>query len=244
MPSPACQVFAAAPDLLCVDIAVTGKPLQLTVDRPMDWLIAIEFGQVIDGKCDAQYVTVDDNFRYVLDEPDGYLIGFVIDNFESFDPASIEEIWESEIFDVPAFDVPILGLESAAAEAISTLSAVVFAGISTIDADYFHRAVEVTDQGEEKVKRWRSCLAAGTLKAHFGLGYSLCEVERFHEAYTRLRRYTELVPRNSWAWCWLGDACVGCGDLDEARQAYDQALRLERVGSFETNAEERLAALS
>jgi tetratricopeptide (TPR) repeat protein len=210
----------------------------------MDWLIAIEFGQVIDGKGEAEYVTVHDNFRYVLDQPDGYLIGFVVDNFSSFDPASLEEIWESEIFERPViFDVPVLGLECASAGAITTLAAVVFADMSTVDADYFHWAVQVDEPGDEKVQRWRSCLAAGNLKAHFGLGYSLCEVGRCQDAYTHLRRYTELVPRNSWAWCWLGDACVGCGDLDEARKAYEEALQLERAGSFETNAEERLSAL-
>lgn len=228
-----------------MDIRVTDTPLQLTVDRPMDWLIAIEFGQVIDGKGEAEYVTVHDNFRYVLDQPDGYLIGFVVDSFGGFDPASLEEIWESEIFERPVvFDVPVLGLEGASAGAITTLAAAVFADMSTVDADYFHWAVQVDEPGEEKVKRWRSCLAAGNLKAHFGLGYSLCEVGRYQNAYTHLRRYTELVPRNSWAWCWFGDACVGCGDLGEARRAYEEALRLERAGSFETNAEERLASLS
>lgn len=227
-----------------MEIPITEKPLQLTVDRPMDWLIAIEFGHVIDGKSEAEYVAVDDDFRYVLSEPCGYLIGFVVDHLDGFDPGGIEEIWESEHSKVPVgFDVPVLGLEAASAGAITTLASVVFAGMSTTDAELFHWAVEEEDAGEEKVMRWRRCLAAGNLKAHFGLGYSLCEVGRFHAAYSHLRCYTNLVPRNAWAWCWLGDACLGCGDLSEARKAYHEALRLERAGSFETNAAERLATL-
>lgn len=227
-----------------MDVPITDKPLQLTVDRVSDRLIAIEFGRVIDGKGADEYVAVDDDFSYVLSEPHGYVIGFTVDNFASFDAEGVEVIWEGGPFATPAvFDVPVLGLEGASAGAIATLAAVVFAGISTADAELFNWAVEIERAGEEKVERWRLCLAAGNLLAHFGLGYSLCEVGRFHQAYTHLRRYTELVPRNSWAWCWLGQACVGCGDPDEARQAFQAALRLERSGSFATDAEERLAAL-
>lgn len=233
-----------------MSIEVTDKPLKLTVDRHMDWLIAIEFGRVIDGKGEAEYVRISDDFRYVLSEPDGYLVGFVVDAFECLDPDEVDGIWEGvrvedpSVFDVPArFDVPVLGLEAASAGVIATLAAVVFAGISTADAEVFHWAVDEERSGEEKVMRWRHCLAAGELKAHFGLGYSLCEVGRFREAYGHLRRYTELVPLNSWAWCWFADACVGCGEIEEARDAYQEAVRLERLGSFETSAEERLAAL-
>ena len=90
---------------------------------------------------------------------------------------------------------------------------------------------------------WRYCLGAGNLKAHFALGYTLCEQGRFREAYRHLRHYTELAPRNAWAWNWLGQACVGLGDVDEARGAFERAVELEEAGSFETDAFERLQQL-
>jgi Flp pilus assembly protein TadD len=84
----------------------------------------------------------------------------------------------------------------------------------------------------------------GEPEGHFALGYTLCELERFHEAYAHLRLYTELCPKNSWAWCWFGKACVGKGELGEARRAFERAIELEDVGSFETSAQEQLDALS
>ena len=59
---------------------------------------------------------------------------------------------------------------------------------------------------------WRWCLEAGDTKAHFGRGYTLCELGRYHEAYGHLRAYTEIVPRNAWAWSWLGQASEGIGE--------------------------------
>ncbi len=86
-------------------------------------------------------------------------------------------------------------------------------------------------------------MGAGDLKAHFGLGYTLWELGRFQEAYRHLRFYTELTPRNSWAWCWLGKACVSLSSIDEARTAFERALALEADGSYATDAEEMLRAL-
>lgn len=78
------------------------------------------------------------------------------------------------------------------------------------------------------------------MKAHYGLGYTLCGAGAHREAYSHLRRYTELVPTNGWAWCWLGQACEGLGDIAEARAAYERAV--EEDGD-ETDAAERLAEL-
>lgn len=78
---------------------------------------------------------------------------------------------------------------------------------------------------------------------HYGLGYALYEVERFRDAYRHLRRYTEIVPTNAWAWCWLGKACAALGELAEARSAYETAVTLERAGGEETDAPELLAEL-
>jgi hypothetical protein len=53
--------------------------------------------------------------------------------------------------------------------------------------------------------------------------------------------YTELTPRNSWAWHWRGQAAEAMGDLAEAKGCFRRAVRAEDEGSFETDADERLA---
>ena len=55
--------------------------------------------------------------------------------------------------------------------------------------------------------------------------------------------YTEITPRNSWAWLWLGVAAEGMGEHDEAASCYRMAIELEEFGSYETHAQERLDAL-
>lgn len=59
-----------------------------------------------------------------------------------------------------------------------------------------------------------------------------------------MRRYTELAKRNSWAWCWLGKACVSLGEVSEAKAAFERALELEAAGGFETDAKELLRSLA
>ena len=155
-----------------------------------------------------------------------------------FDPEGLEgPIWEG-----PRFAVPVLGLEDASVGEIVLAAKATFAGITTVDNVFFDFAV--SGGGADKAEiGWRVCLAAGNLKAHFGLGYTLCDHGRHHEGYAHLRRYTELCPKNSWAWCWLGKACAGKGDPDEARHAFERAIELEDAGSFETDAEELLQGL-
>jgi len=40
------------------------------------------------------------------------------------------------------------------------------------------------------------------MRAHLGLGYTLCGQGLHREAYGHLRTYTEIVPRSPWAWSW------------------------------------------
>jgi tetratricopeptide (TPR) repeat protein len=79
------------------------------------------------------------------------------------------------------------------------------------------------------------------MKGHFGLGYTLVELGRPHEAFGHLRVYTEITPRNSWAWLWRGRAAQDMGELAEAAACYRRAIEAEQEGSYETDAEERLA---
>jgi tetratricopeptide (TPR) repeat protein len=218
--------------------AVTETPLQLSLNAEDDWLVAVEFGAVIDGKPDDEMVVESEHFGFYLDRPEGTVIGFWVDDLSGFDPGGLA----GPIWDGPRFAVPVLGLESACAGEIVLAAKATFDEITTADNAFFDFAVEHQDSDQAELG-WRMCLAAGNLKAHFALGYTLCEQGRFHEAYAHLRRYTELCPKNSWAWCWFGKACVGKGEPEEARRAFERAIELEDAGSFETDAGELLHGL-
>ena len=105
-----------------------------------------------------------------------------------------------------------------------------------------HEGTEGEDEQAEIY--WRACLAAGDPKAHFGLGYTLCDLGRPREAYGHLLEYTRILPRNGWAWTWLGQACEGIGETRQAARCYRRAIRLERpTQGPETDAAERLERL-
>jgi tetratricopeptide (TPR) repeat protein len=218
--------------------AVTNIPLHLSIDANGDWLLALEFGAVVDGNPPEERVALSENFAFMLRELGEPVIGFVVNDLSSFDPDEVG----GAIWDGPRFDVPVLGLELASAGEIVITAQATLAGISTADNLVFDYAVGKGDLEEAEVA-WRTCLGAGNLKAHFGLGYTLFDLGRYAEAYGHLRRYTELCPKNAWAWCWLGKACEARGDLEEARRAFERAVQLEERGSFETDATELLAQL-
>ena len=222
--------------MIVIENAVTDTPLQLSLNAEDDWLQAVEFGVVIDGKPEDETIPGGEDFGYFLDEPGGAVIGFWVHGISGFRPDELSgPIWEG-----PRFRVPVLGLQNASAGEVILSARATFAGMSSADSVFFKLAVG--EQGSNRAElAWRACLAAGNLRAHFALGYTLCEQGRYHEAYGHLRLYTELCPKNSWAWCWFGQACAGKGDLEEARDAYWMAIDLERIGSFETNAIDLLA---
>lgn len=216
-------------------------PLRISVDRPNGWVEALEFGTVSDGKPPSEFIEVGENFRWTLRTRRGPVIGFQVRNFDGFDP----EDESPELWSDPRFRVPALGLRRATAGEILLAADGMLVDTCTADNMFFHLAVAAGEEEdrEQALLLWRSCLEAGDLRGHFGLGYTYCELERHHEAYAHLRTYAELTPHNSWAWSWLGQACEGKGDIAEARSAYRRALRLERRGSFETDAAERLQEL-
>jgi tetratricopeptide (TPR) repeat protein len=97
---------------------------------------------------------------------------------------------------------------------------------------------------EKAEAMWRGCLEAGEMRAHFGLGYTLCDLGRPAEAFGHLAMYTEICPRNSWAWVWRGRAARDMGELAEARSCFQRAIRCEdEFEATETDAREFLAAL-
>ena len=211
--------------------------LNLSIDSCNDWLVALAFGSVLDGQPEDHFIEIDQAFSFIRRGPEEEVIGFSLGGLSDFDPEHTA-LWEP-----PFFDVPMLGLDRVPAGAVVVAARRVFPGVSTGDVVLFQAAVGA-EGAEDAALAWRLCLGAGNLKAHFGLGYTLCELGRHHEAYPHLRRYAELVPHNAWAWCWLGKACQGLNQLTEARTAFEQAILLEEEGSFETDAPELLAQIT
>ena len=221
---------------------VSPEPLHLSYDVvELDFLSAIEFGAVLDGKPDDEVVWVDEHLRYLLRAPEGPAIGFELDGVSAYDLDSAgAEVWEG-----PRFDVPVLGLREASAGEIILSARATFAAGQTTGVALFWAAVEAKELGDLALAAnlWRWCLEVGEMKAHFGLGYTLLDLGRHREGYRHLRFYTELAPWNSWAWTWLGKACEALGDRAEAISCYRRAVELEELGSFETDAQDLLDAL-
>jgi tetratricopeptide (TPR) repeat protein len=220
---------------------VTHLPLHLSVSVSDDWLEAIEFGSVVDGRPSRELVELTPNVRFVLRQPRGPIIGFTVNGYHELDVDRLG----GAAFEGPRFRVPLLGLDAAA------LGEVVLAvrgrfDVSTADVCFFALALACTeDEGdlEAAAGHWLSCVEAGDMRGMFGLGYTLFDLERHTEAYTHLRRYSELAPHNSWAWLWLGRTCEALGEYAEAADAYRSAVKREREGSFHTDASERLRDL-
>lgn len=205
-----------------------------------DWLIALEFGRVDDGQPSDHWRGATDHVGFLLDEPGGREVGFKITALsEHFDDEAADN---DEIWDGPRFHVPQLGLANATVGEIVLAARALFAGQPTINRVYFSEGC-ATD-GKEALDHWLACLEAGDCMAHFALGYTLYELERFHEAYRHLRYYAEIAPNGAWNWCWFGKAAQAIGELDEARAAYERAIELEDEHGEETDAAELLEALA
>ena len=223
-------------------IVPTDPPrLFVSHDKDFHWLIALEYGRVGEDQPQGCWHVVSDDCAYLLDAPEGRVVGFRINDFHTFDPdePEVEAIWEG-----PRFDAPILGLTNATAGEIAIAARHHFG-----DRDSLNRAifgVATGHEGEEALTHWTHCLESGDAMAHFALGYTLFELGRLTEAYGHLRHYTEIAPMGAWNWHWYGQAAEALGEITEARRAYRRAIELDdpdEDGDSETDAVERLAAL-
>lgn len=219
----------------------TCSPLHLSVNATEGWLEAIEYGEVVDGRLAESFVELTPDVRFVLRGPHGPVIGFVVRGFAEVDFDALGPIAFAA---GPRFSVPVLGLGA------GSLGEVVLAArgrftASTADVRSFDRALRCAEEGDldAAAGHWLSCLEAGDMRGMFGLGYTLFDLGRPVEAYTHLRRYSELAPHNSWAWLWLGRTCEALAEREEAVAAYRTAIRCERDGSFRTDARHRLRDL-
>jgi tetratricopeptide (TPR) repeat protein len=222
--------------------------LHLTHVSEADCLVALEFGRVDEGQfagCWRALREAHDAQRdgariwYLHDGPQGPEVGFKALGLSMVDleAAELAELWVG-----PRFDAPTLGLAVASAAEILLAARALFAGRPSVNHEFFMRAVEAS--GEEAVGAWECCLEAGDAMAHYGLGVTLLELGRCHEAYRHLRYYTELAPAGSWAWCAYGRAAESLGQDGEARTAYRRAIELEERGGPHTDAEQLLARLA
>ena len=222
-------------------LRATQIPLHLSVNVTDDWLEAIEFGSVVDGRPQSQLIEVTRDANFVLRSARGPVSGFTVHHFSRLDIDSLGDV----AFGGPRFAVPALGLDRASLGEVILASRARFE-VSTADVCFFMLALSCAEEEgdlEAAAGHWLSCVESGDMRGHFGLGYTLFDLGRHREAYTHLRRYTELASHNSWSWLWLGRVAEAVGEIDEARAAYRRAIRREREGSFRTDAPERLREL-
>lgn len=78
------------------------------------------------------------------------------------------------------------------------------------------------------VERLEAMLAKGqdTVLLRFSLGKSYTELNQFERAKEHLRAALAFDPLYSIAWKWLGKALLGMGDIDGARQAWEQGSQV------------------
>jgi tetratricopeptide (TPR) repeat protein len=215
--------------------------LYLSRDTVDDWLSALAFGTVDDGQPAENWIGLSEQVGLLTDGPYGPVIGFHVRRFSELD---LDDEEHEPLWSGPRFDVPVLGLRDASAAQICLAARAFLDDEPTVNRAFFRHALKVAeDDPEAAAFYWRACLQSGDPMAHYGLGYTLHGLGRYREAYRHLRAYTEIVPTNSWAWCWLGHACASLGEVGEARLSYRRALELEREGAEETNAAEHLAEL-
>src|SRR6266498_266067 len=107
-------------------------PLHLSVNVTDDWLEAIEFGAVVDGRPASQLIEVTPEVRYVLRSARGPVAGFTIHKYSTLDVDALGKL----AFEGPRFSVPLLGIDEA------TIGEVVLAArarfeVSTADVCFF-----------------------------------------------------------------------------------------------------------
>lgn len=231
---------------------VSRPTLRISYDADLDFLWALAPGEVVDGHLedetepfaadvDAATGLLEDRAWWYRRGPRGPLIGLGVAEAFKWDVASVED---DGVWDGPRFDVPTLALRDASAGEVILAAQRMIDG-STPDVLYFDMAIVAGSKSDWQTAEdlWRCCLEAGEMKAHYGLGYTLVELGRPRDAFGHLAMYTEICPRNAWAWYWRGLAAIEMDEHREARHCFEMALFCEELGSNRTDAAERLTEL-
>jgi ADP-ribosyl-[dinitrogen reductase] hydrolase len=204
-----------------------------------DVLYLFERGHVDDGLEPERKVEICEHVALILDLEGRECVGFIFGKLSEFD---FEAPANAVVWTGPRFDVPALGVDRGTVGLVAATARLVLGDLRTPDRLLFDAAVR-TEDPSESLSRWEECLAEGNELARYALGYTLLELDRPREAHEQLRRYSALVRRNAWAWCYLGQACERLEDWEGAEYAYRQALEATAGGSFDTDAPELLSAL-
>src|SRR4051812_19559120 len=116
-------------------------PLHLSVNVTDDWLEAIEYGSVVDGRPASQLIEVSADVRYVLRSARGPIAGFTVHHFSRID---VEDLGPAA-FDGPRFTVPLLGMDAAALGEV-VLAARARFDVSTADVCFFMLALSCAEE--------------------------------------------------------------------------------------------------
>src|ERR687886_2376199 len=114
----------------------TPIPLHLSVNVTDDWLEAIEFGAVVDGRPASQVVELSSDVRFVLRSARGPIAGFTVHRFSDLDVDDLGDVG----FGDPRFSVPLLGLDSASIGEVILAARAGF-DVSTADVGFFMLAL-------------------------------------------------------------------------------------------------------
>lgn len=204
-----------------------------------DVLYVLERGYVDDGLEPERKVEICEHVSLILDLHGSECVGFMFGNLSEFDfeaPAN-RVVWTG-----PRFDVPALGVDRGTVGLVAATARLVLGALRTPDRLLFDAAVR-TEDSSDALSRWEACLAEGNELARYALGYTLLALDRPREAHEQLKRYSSFVRGNAWAWCYLGQACEKLENWEGAEYAYRQARESTDAGSYDTDADEQLAAL-
>jgi ADP-ribosyl-[dinitrogen reductase] hydrolase len=204
-----------------------------------DVLYVYERGYVDDGLEPERQFDICDHVSLMLDVDGKRCVGFIFGTLSEFD---FDAPGHAVVWSGPRFDIPALGIDQGTIGLIAATARLVLGELRTPDRVWFDAALGADDP-DERLALWHACLAEGNELARYALGYTLLDLDRPREAHEQLKRYSALVHRNAWAWCYLGQACERLADWEGAEYAYRQALEATAAGSFDTDAADRLAAL-